>query len=130
MEQIKGLEIVFLLYLGTFIWLDMVWEASLGIVVFVYLLSTEHSRIRLALMWGTFVPYALIDFWQLASYLALGESAMVPGPYFIADPSIYVPLVMIVILLFYALLADRHLTDQQERHERDHLPDSGRSQIM
>lgn len=129
-ERTKSLEIVFLLYLGTFIWLDMVWEASLGIVVFVYLLSTEHSRIRLALMWGTFVPYALIDFWQLASYLALGESAVVPGPYFITDPSIYLPMVMFVILLFYTILAGRHLTDQQRKHECDLLISTGRSQLV
>ena len=130
LERTQGLELVFLLYLGTFIWLDMVWEASLGIVVFVYLLSTEHGRVRLALMWGIFGSYALIDCWQLVSYLALGESAMVPGPYFITDPSIYLPMVMIVILLFYTILVGRHLTDHQKKRECGRIFDARRNQLM
>jgi len=128
--RIERLELVFLLYLGVFIWLDMVWEASLGIAVFVYLLSTEHSRVGRALIWGTFIPYTLIDFWQLASYLALGEAAMVPGPYFITDPSIYLPIVMLVILLFYVILVGRHMTDQQKARKKcDHLLDARQSQL-
>ena len=37
-----SLDIAFTLYLGAFIWLDIVWELSLGIVVFTYLLATSN----------------------------------------------------------------------------------------
>ena len=33
--------------------------------------------------------------------------AILPGALFVTDPSIYIPLVMIVILTFYALLVKR-----------------------
>jgi len=112
------LELAFALYLGVFIWLDMVWEVSLGIAVFVYLLATEPRRALRALMWGTFIPYALVDFWQLVSFAALGESAMIPGPYFVTDPSIYIPMVMIVILVLYGLLMERQLVGSTARKGR------------
>ena len=35
-----ALPLAFVFYLGAFIWLDMVWELSLGIVIFAYLLAT------------------------------------------------------------------------------------------
>ena len=41
---IISLDIMLTLYLGTFIWLDAVWELSLGIVIFPYLIGTLHSR--------------------------------------------------------------------------------------
>ena len=37
-----ALALVFALYLGAFIWLDMVWELSLGVVIFAYLLATTE----------------------------------------------------------------------------------------
>jgi len=108
-DPATALELGFLLYLGAFLWLDMVWEVSLGIAIFVYLLGTEPGRGLRALIWCVFLPYALTDFWQLLSFLILGENAMLPGPYFITDPSIYIPIVMIVILVFYAVLVRRRL---------------------
>jgi hypothetical protein len=98
---------VFALYLGAFIWLDMVWEASLAIAVFAYLLATlEQPRGRI-LTWIVFLPYALIDAWQLVSFGLFGMDVIAPGPYVLTDPSIYIPMIMIVILTFYALLIRR-----------------------
>jgi hypothetical protein len=102
-----GLDLAFVLYLGAFIWLDMVWELSLGIAVFTYLLATLQRRDARFLVWGVFLIYALVDFWQVFSFVAFGPDAVVPGPYVLTDPSIYVPLTMIVNLTFYALLVKR-----------------------
>jgi hypothetical protein len=102
-----SLDLAFALYLGAFIWLDVVWELSLGIVVFTYLLATlERQRTRI-LVWVVFLPYALVDFLQFAGFAVFGMDVIAPGPYILTDPSIYVPMVMIVILTFYALLVKR-----------------------
>jgi hypothetical protein len=99
-----ALAIVFALYLGAFIWLDMVWELSLGIVIFAYLLATTGQKGVRALLWILFGPYALLDIWRLASYLALGDNVLYEGAYVLTDPLIYVPWIMIVMLAFYAIL--------------------------
>jgi hypothetical protein len=102
-----SLDLAFALYLGVFIWLDIVWELSLGIAVFTYLLATVKQRGAKICVWLVFLPYALVDFWQLASFIAFGPNVVLPGPYVLTDPSIYIPLIMIVILTFYALLVKR-----------------------
>lgn len=103
----RDLDLAFALYLGAFIWLDMVWELSLGIAVFAYLLATsERPRMR-GLIWGIFTPYALIDLWQLVSLGISGMDVMAPGPYILTDPSIYIPMTMMLILVFYAIVVSR-----------------------
>ncbi len=102
-----GLDLAFVLYLGAFIWLDMVWELSLGIAVFTYLLATLRRRWTRWLAGGVFLTYALLDFWRVFNFVAFGPNVVVPGPYVLTDPSIYVPLTMILILTFYALLIRR-----------------------
>jgi len=104
-----SLDFAFALYLGVFIWMDMVWELSLGIAVFVYLLGTLARRNARAWVCVVFLPYALLDLWRLVSLAlsALGLEVIAPGPYVLTDPAIYVPLVMFVILTFYALLVRR-----------------------
>ena len=102
-----ALDLAFALYAGAFIWLDMVWEFSLGIAVFTYLLGTLDQRGSRTVVWIVFLPYALLDFWQLFSVAVFGFDVVLPGMYIVTDPSIYIPLVMIVILAFYALLIKR-----------------------
>ncbi|HML21151.1 MAG TPA: glycosyltransferase family 87 protein [Aggregatilinea sp.] len=105
--QQLGLEWAFALYMGAFIWLDMVWELTLGIAVFTYLIVTvEGSRIK-TWLWAVFMVYALADLWQMVSYLALGDAALIQDAYVVTDPNMYIPVVMIVILSFYALLVSR-----------------------
>ncbi len=99
-----ALALAFSLYLGVFIWMDMVWELSLGIVVFVYLLGTLESRPARGLVWLVFLPYALVDFWQFVSYGIWGDAIFNATGYVLTDPTIYFPLVMIVILIFYGIL--------------------------
>jgi len=102
-----GLDWAFALYLGAFIWLDMVWELSLGVALFTYLLATLEDRREKLWVWIVFLPYALVDVWQIISYLAFGDAVLKDDAYVLTDPSIYLPLIMIIILLFYVLLLKR-----------------------
>jgi hypothetical protein len=99
-----ALALVFALYLGAFIWLDMVWELSLGIVIFAYLLATTEHKWTRVLLWALFGTYALLDIWRLVSYMALGDSVLYEDAYVLTDPLIYVPWIMMVLLVFYAVL--------------------------
>jgi hypothetical protein len=99
-----ALALTFALYLGAFIWLDMVWELSLGLVIFAYLLATNQQTWIRTLLWILFAPYALLDIWRLVSYIALGDSVLYEGAYVLTDPLIYVPWIMMVLLVFYAVL--------------------------
>jgi hypothetical protein len=102
-----GLNLAFVLYLGVFVALSVVWELTLSVAVFTYLLATLDQRNSKRLAWAVFLPYALLDFWQLLSFIVLGPNAIVPGPFVLTDPSIYIPTTMIVNLTFYALLVKR-----------------------
>ena len=99
-----ALALVFALYLGAFIWLDMVWELSLGIVIFAFLLTAMGQRWVRNLLWILFGVYALLDIWRLVSYIALGDNVLYQGAYVLTDPLIYVPWIMFVLLAFYAIL--------------------------
>jgi hypothetical protein len=104
-----GLDAAFALYLAAFVWLDMVWEVSLGIVVFTYLLATVRNRgLRIAI-WAVFLPYSSVDALRLlgAALAPFGMRTILPGPYVLTDISMHVPLVMVVILTFYAVLVRR-----------------------
>jgi hypothetical protein len=99
-----ALALTFALYLGGFIWLDMVWEISLGLVIFVFLLSTIEQKTTKLLIWILFAPYALLDIWRLISYLSFGNDILYQGTYVLTDPFIYVPWIMVILLMFYGLL--------------------------
>jgi hypothetical protein len=102
-----ALDLGFALYLGAFLWLDMVWELSLGIAIFIYLISTlENKKTNLAL-WIVFLPYALVDIWRLLSYIVFGDSILYEGAYVLTDPLIYFPWILMVLLVFYAVLLGR-----------------------
>jgi hypothetical protein len=99
-----GLAWAFALYLGAFIWLDMVWELSLSPVIFAYLLATVYQKWLRKALWILFAPYALLDIWRLASYMALGDAVLYQDAYVLTDPLLYVPWIMMVLLAFYAIL--------------------------
>lgn len=102
-----ALAIAFAFYLGAFIWLDMVWELSLGLVIFAYLLGiTEQKWIRI-LLWVFFAPYALLDIWRLVSYIGFGDRVLYQGAYVLTDPILYIPWIMIILLVFYTLLLQK-----------------------
>jgi hypothetical protein len=99
-----ALTIAFALYLGAFIWLDMVWEVSLAVVIFIFLLTLLKEKWARSLVWIVFTPYAFLDIWRFISYLVLGDSILAEGSYVLTDPFIYAPLIMVMLLVFYGLL--------------------------
>jgi hypothetical protein len=99
------LEVVLLIYLGVFIWLDIVWEAFLTIAIFGYLLSALKARWQKIALACIFVPYAILDAWRLIAYVT--GSPMITDAYLQWDYSMYFPIIMIVILTFYVILAVR-----------------------
>jgi len=110
-----SLNLAFALYLAAFIWLDMVWELTLGIALFVYLVASADGIRRRRLLWAAFLPYALVDVFRLtgAALAFVGLNTVLPGPYVLTDPSVHVPMVMILILVFYALLVRRLWLEQR-----------------
>lgn len=105
----RALDLAFAFYLGAFIWLDMVWELSLGVPLFVYLLGTLDQRLTRVLAAVAFLPYALLDPWRVFSlgFTLFGWNVIAPGPYVLTDPAIYIPLIMVSILVFYGVLLMR-----------------------
>jgi hypothetical protein len=102
-----ALALGFALYLGAFLWLDMVWEISLGLVVFVFLLTVIEQKWIKNLLWAIFLPYAALDIWRLISYLAFGNDILYNGVYVLTDPILYVPWILILIIVFYGLLLQK-----------------------
>lgn len=100
-----SLQLAFLLYLAAFIWLDMVWELFLGIVIYAYLMSSLKQKRQSILVLVTFIPYALLDLWRIICYLS--GAPLIDEAYLAWDFSMYFPIIMVVILLFYGLLAAR-----------------------
>lgn len=97
--------LVFSLYLGAFIWLDIVWEVLLGIAIFPFVLSILEKKWQKALVWTVFLLYALVDVIQFFSYMIGGDSVVVmQGAYVLTDPSLHFPLTMAIILLFYVII--------------------------
>lgn len=106
-----ALEAFFLLYCASFIWLDLVWEATLSIVIFIYLMTVLPPQTR---PWAAvpFVLYALADLWQVigiptAAAIYGQEVISTQGPPIWADPSFHLPLTMFVFLTFYVLMLRR-----------------------
>ncbi len=99
-----GLLWAFALYMGMFIWLDVVWEVTLGIALFTYLITVVSGTKTKVWLWFIFLVYALADLWQMISYLALGDAVLFQNAYVVTDPNMYLPVVMLIILTFYAVL--------------------------
>ncbi|MBN1583972.1 MAG: DUF2029 domain-containing protein [Anaerolineae bacterium] len=102
-----GLDLAFAFYAGAFIWLDIVWEAALGMAVFAYLLATIKRRAVKIWLWIVFMVYVVADLGRIVGLAILGSEVILPGPYVLSDPLIYLPQVMMVLLTFYALLIGR-----------------------
>jgi hypothetical protein len=100
------LEWAFALYLGAFIYLDIIWEVSLGLAVFAYILAVTENRTEKILASLVFIPYCLLDFWRLLSFAIWGYDSL-SGAYIITDPSTYIPMILFVLLVFYVILLRR-----------------------
>ena len=98
----RALELAFALHLGAFIWLDVLWEITLAITLYVYLMAYLRSRAARILISIPFVVYALQDVYQVATYAIVGEEIM--EGYFWLDPATHTPIIMITLLALYAAL--------------------------
>src|SRR5690606_8100153 len=106
----KALALALVLYRGAFIWLYNVWELSLGLVLFAYLLTITKEKWSKIVLWALYGPYILLDIWRLVSYIALGDAVLYDGAYVLTDPLIYVPWIMVTLLVSYALLLKKLTT--------------------
>jgi hypothetical protein len=102
-----ALALGFALYLGAFIWLDMVWEISLALPIFVFLLTGIERKWARAALWIIFLPYAALDVWRLASVLSFGFDILYDGVYVLTDPILYVPWILTLLLVFYGLIVQK-----------------------
>jgi hypothetical protein len=98
-----SLELAFALFLGASIWLDAVYEVFLSIVIFTYLAATLSQRWARILVWVTFLPHALAEVWLMIASVG----PITDDGYVFWNPSIHIPLALVVILVFYALLVKR-----------------------
>jgi hypothetical protein len=99
-----ALDWAFALYLGVYIWMNVVWELSLGIAVFSYLVAVSWHRKTQWLVWLVFLPYALVDIWRMITFAVWGADIILPGLYVATDPLIYVPWIMVVTVVFYGIV--------------------------
>lgn len=104
-----ALDMTFALYLGVYIWMNVVWELSLGIAVFSYLIGIFWQRRIKWLIWLVFLPYAFVDVWRLITFAVWGTDVILPGLYVATDPLIYIPWIMTVTIVFYFVIVLRLL---------------------
>ncbi len=101
-------EMALLLYLGAFIWLDILWEAFLTIAIYAYMLSTTDKKWAIVLS-IFFLAYALLD--PIRAILYVVGPPMIQDSYLPWDYSIYIPTTMLAILANYSWLLTRRWSD-------------------
>jgi len=114
-----ALDLTFALYLGVYIWMNVVWELSLGIAVFSYLIAIFWQRKTKWLIWLVFLPYALVDVWRLITFAVWGTDVILPGLYVATDPLIYIPWIMMVTVVFYFVIMLRLLRTTSTMHLKE-----------
>ncbi len=95
-DPAAAVEMGWLLYLAAFLWLDVIWEVTLGIALFTWLVAELPVRREYHVATWLFVVYALQDVWMVAMYAAVGDRLM--EGYFWLDPATHVPVVMLALL--------------------------------
>jgi hypothetical protein len=85
----------------------MVWEISLALPIFVFLLTGIERKLARAALWIIFLPYAALDVWRLASVLSFGFDILYDGVYVLTDPILYVPWILALLLVFYGLIVQK-----------------------
>jgi hypothetical protein len=103
-SQADSLRLALGWYLGIFIAMDVIWEVSLGLAILALSWPTLHASWE---KWGlgTLIGiYVTLDVWRLVSYLILGDAGLWQGSYILADPAIYVPLILLVLCALYATM--------------------------
>jgi hypothetical protein len=96
-----ALDVAFGVYLGVYVYLDFVWELTLGIIVVIYLLSLEKKGWVRGFLWGVFLLYSLMDLWGTLGFLFNGKKILEGGIFIISNPNIYLPVVLFFLLALY-----------------------------
>lgn len=108
------LEVYFALYFVAFIWLNLVWEITFAIILFIYLWGMATKSWEKWVFAVPFLIYAVADLWRnigvpLAAAI-LGEKTLsTQGIPVWADPLFQLPIIMIVVLTGYILMSRRFL---------------------
>ncbi len=97
------LGLVFALYLAVLFMIDIVQEISLAPVVLAYLLVSLPERRYQWLAWSALLPHALLMVWTLGAFFIVGLD-VINKPTLLSAPDRYIPILMIVVLVFYGLL--------------------------
>ena len=111
-DRAAALEMAWLLYLAVFLWLDVIWEITLGVAVFTWLAAELPVRREYHIATWLFVLYALQDVWMVAMYAAVGDRLM--EGYFWLDPATHVPVVMLALLGLEGGYIARELTSRSQ----------------
>jgi len=131
-----SLEIAFAFYFAAFLLVDVISEVMLGALVFIYLQSVLKSRPARLLISAAFWPYALMDLWAT---VAGGTLFVIELPDVVLYPDLFVPVMLILMLAFYAVLIGRlwgtaawKQAQPYEVHDsrgfEQRLPDAGHTQ--
>jgi len=99
-------------YLGIYFLMDIVWEVSLVLPILALIWPMLHVRIEKWILAILISLYVVLDFWQTVSYLIWGDAILWQGSYVLTDPSIYVPIILLVLLALYVVVL-RFLFTQQ-----------------
>ena len=83
------------------------WELTLGIVVFTYLVAFLRRGWARTALFLAFLSYALLDLWRLVAFVIFGREALVGRSFVWADPALYLPIVMFVTLALYVFMVRR-----------------------
>ena len=91
-------------YLGIFIAMDVIWEASLALAILALLWPTLHSAWEKWGLGSLIGIYVVLDIIRLAGYLIGGDAVLWQDSYLLTDPAIYIPIILLVFMVLYAAL--------------------------
>jgi len=104
-SPLLALDVAWAFYLAAFIWLDVVWELTLAIAIYTYVMPYIKRRwVRVAVS-VPFLFYAAQDVYLVIIYALSSENPTLN--YFAADIATHVPVIMIVLLAFYGVILAR-----------------------
>lgn len=100
-------------YLAIFLMMDVVWEVTLVLPILALVWPILRNTLE---RWGLGILifiYAALDIWQIISYLIWGDAILWQGnSYMLTDPALYIPIILLVLLAFYAILLRQLLAQE------------------
>ena len=103
-SKVESLMLALGWYLGIFIAMDVIWEASLALAILALLWPTLHSAWEKWGLGSLIGIYVVLDIIRLAGYLIGGDAVLWQDSYLLTDPAIYIPIILLVFMVLYAAL--------------------------